>query len=50
MIKGASFGFNPETAQDNAYMNESAEISGDTTELAHAEFAGVVQKLNSLGV
>lgn len=48
MVRPAAFGFNPETAIDNAF--QQTDVNQDVSDLARAEFDNMVEVLRSEGV
>ena len=51
LVRPASFGYNPETAENNAFMHAVPALPGlDSRMLARAEFDGLVAALQSAGV
>jgi hypothetical protein len=50
MVRPASFGFNPETAQNNFYQKEDGRPSSEIRFLAQREFDGFVTLLEDQGV
>lgn len=51
MVRPANFGFNAETAENNAFQSRDGRFSSDEMrELARAEFDGFVEKLRSVGI
>ena len=50
MIRPASFGYNPETAQNNFYQKEDSRPQDEIRQLARQEFDGFVAMLQDQGV
>lgn len=50
MVRPASFGFNAETAQDNAFMNSGNELGDDINSKAQKEFDEAVNLLRKKGI
>lgn len=51
MVRPAAFGFNPQTAEDNAFQEDPGDLRDlEIRKLARKEFDGLLAKLRSVGV
>jgi hypothetical protein len=51
MVRPAAFGFNPQTAEDNAFQEDPGDLRDrEIRELAREEFDGLLAKLRAVGV
>ncbi len=50
MIEPVHFDYNPETAVNNFFQQKNGAGGSETHRLAHAEFTGMVQKLQNAGI